>query len=67
MAFFPILDVLHVIDGRSGTRGHGGTMPFWGQVFSDQIGESEGQYGSVLEVRGRILSLAKYLESIQQQ
>ena len=64
---FPMLDVLHVIDGRSGTRGHGGTMPFWGQVFSDQIGESEGQYGSVLEVRGRILSLAKYLESIQQQ
>ena len=64
---FPMLDVLHVIDGRSGTRAHGGAMPLWGRVFSDQIGDSEGEYGSVLEVRGRVLSLAKYLESIQQQ
>lgn len=63
---FPMLDVLHVIDGRSGTRAHGGVMPLWGRVFSDEIGESDGPYGSVLEVRGRILSLAKYLESIQQ-
>lgn len=64
---FPMLDVLHVIDGRSGTRAHGGAMPLWGRVFSDQIGDSEGEYGSVLEVRGRVLSLAKYLESIQQK
>lgn len=64
---FPMLDVLHIIDGRSGTRAHGGAMPLWGRVFSDEIGDSEGEYGSVLEVRGRVLSLAKYLESIQQK
>ncbi len=64
---FPMLDVLHVIDGRSGTRAHGGAMPLWGRVFSDQVGTDQGEYGSALEVRGRILSLAKYLESLQQQ
>ena len=63
---FPMLEVLHVIDGRSGTRAHGGAMPLWGSVFSDDIGDSDGPYGSVLEVRGRILSLARYLESIQE-
>ena len=63
---FPMLDVLHAIDGRSGTRAHGGAMPLWGRVFSDEIGDADGPYGSVLEVRGRVLSLAKYLESIQQ-
>lgn len=63
---FPMLDVLHVIDGRSGTRAHGGAMPLWGRVFSDEIGDRAGPYGGVLEVRGRVLSLAKYLESIQQ-
>lgn len=63
---FPMLGVLQVIDGRSGVRAHGGVMPLWGQVFSDEVGESQGAYGSVLEVRGRVLSLAKYLESIQQ-
>ncbi len=62
---FPMLRVLQVIDGRSGVRAHGGAMPLWGEVFTDQIGDSEGAYGVVLEVRGRILSLATYLESIQ--
>jgi mono/diheme cytochrome c family protein len=64
---FPMLNVLQVIDGRSGTRAHGGVMPVWGRVFSDDVGDSEGAYGGVLEVRGRVLSLAKYLEAIQQQ
>ena len=63
---FPMLNVLQVIDGRSGVRAHGGAMPLWGQVFSDDIGDADGPYGSVLEVRGRVLSLATYLQSIQQ-
>lgn len=62
---FPMQRVLQVIDGRSGVRAHGGPMPFWGEVFTDEVGDSEGAYGGVLEVRGRILSLAMYLESIQ--
>jgi mono/diheme cytochrome c family protein len=63
---FPMLEVLQVIDGRSGVRAHGGAMPLWGQVFSDDIGDADGPYGSVLEVRGRLLSLATYLQSMQQ-
>ena len=63
---FPMLEVLQLIDGRAGVRAHGGPMPLWGQVFSDEIGDAAGPYGSVLEVRGRLLSLAIYLESLQQ-
>ncbi len=59
---FPMLKVLQIIDGRSGVRAHGGAMPLWGDVFSEQIADPEGEYGGVLEVRGRILSLATYLE-----
>jgi hypothetical protein len=62
---FPMLDVIHIIDGRTGVRAHGGIMPVWGQVFSDDAAASSGLYGSVLETRGRIMSLALYLESIQ--
>ena len=61
---FPMLEVIHTIDGRTGVRAHGGMMPVFGRVFST---DGEGNpYGSVLEARGRVLSLALYLESIQQ-
>lgn len=61
---FPMLEVIHTIDGRTGLRGHGGMMPVFGRVFSTD--EEGNPYGSVLEARGRVLSLALYLESIQQ-
>lgn len=63
---FPMLKVLHVIDGRTGIRAHGGSMPTYGEVFmADSLDERE-EMGAVLETRGRILSLAMYLESIQE-
>ena len=62
---FPMLNVIHVIDGRTGQRGHGSVMPVWGQIFSDEAAATSGLYGGVLETRGRILSLALFLESIQ--
>lgn len=31
---FPMLDVIHVIDGRQGVRGRGRPMPLWGSQFS---------------------------------
>ena len=61
---FPMLDVIHIIDGRTGLRAHGGPMPVYGQVF-DPGAEGPMSFGSVLETRGRILSLALYLEAIQ--
>lgn len=62
---FPMLEVIHIIDGRTGLRGHGGPMPTYGDVFTAEVGGDMGPYGSVLETRGRILSLALYLESLQ--
>lgn len=63
---FPMLKVIHVIDGRTGIRSHGGAMPVFGRVFASSEAGPDNPYGSVLEVRGRVLSLAMYLESIQQ-
>ncbi|WP_319823613.1 cytochrome c [Thalassovita sp.] len=61
---FPMLEVIHVIDGRTGLRGHGGPMPIYGAIFDDEV-EDSGPYGGPIYTRGKILSLAYYLESIQ--
>ncbi|EPX82004.1 hypothetical protein Salmuc_02369 [Salipiger mucosus DSM 16094] len=61
---FPLIDVIHIIDGRTGGRPHGDPMPVWGQRFKEAMGEA-GPYASEIVVRGRILSLAYYIESIQ--
>lgn len=63
---FPFLDVLMVVDGRSGVRAHGDSaMPIWGERFK-AAASAAGPYGSELEVRGRLLALVTYVESIQQ-
>ncbi|MBY4892274.1 cytochrome c [Rhodobacteraceae bacterium N5(2021)] len=62
----PLLDIIMFIDGRTGIRGHGYPMPVWGDRFSSELGESAGPYGAELAIRGRVLALAEYLESIQQ-
>lgn len=62
---FPMLRVIHTIDGRQGVRGHGDPMPVWGNRFSEKL-QNPGPYGAEAVVRGRILSIAYYLESIQQ-
>lgn len=63
---FPLLAVVNTIDGRARVRGHGGAMPVWGSVFSEELaGQDLGFAGTVLAVRGRVMSLAMYLESIQ--
>jgi hypothetical protein len=64
---FPMLDVIHTIDGRTGLAAHGGPMPIWGTIFkSHALGESAMFGGAEAITRGRILSIAYYLESIQQ-
>lgn len=62
---FPMLKVIHIIDGRTGLRGHGGPMPTYGRIFTEEMAGEVGNYGAVLATRGRVLSLAMYLESIQ--
>ncbi|SHH23549.1 c-type cytochrome [Marivita hallyeonensis] len=61
---FPMLDVIHIIDGRTGLRAHGGPMPVYGALF-DEESHSGTEYGDVLYTRGKVLSIAYYLESIQ--
>lgn len=63
---FPMLSVIQVIDGRTGVRGHGYPMPVWGDRFETEASDMAGPYGAELMVRGRVLALATYLESIQQ-
>ncbi|WP_172328807.1 c-type cytochrome [Mangrovicoccus sp. HB161399] len=64
---FPMLEVIHIIDGRTGVRAHGGPMPVWGTLFKqDAMGESGVFGGPEAVARARILSIAYYLESIQQ-
>ena len=63
---FPMLEVIHLIDGRSGLRGHGGPMPIWGDSFEAAVASELGDVGTEIAVRGRVLALATYLEAIQQ-
>ena len=62
---FPMLEVIQTIDGRTGVRGHEGLMPIWGDAFKAAAADA-GPYGAEVAIRGQILSLAYYLESIQE-
>ncbi|WGW02702.1 c-type cytochrome [Tropicibacter oceani] len=62
---FPMLEVIHIIDGRTGLRSHGGPMPVYGALFTEESG-SDSAYGDVLYSRGKVLSIAYYLENIQE-
>jgi len=63
---FPFLETMMVVDGRTGVRGHGGSMPVWGDRYEKTALEQVGVYGAEMIVRGRLVSLVEYLESIQQ-
>ena len=63
---FPMLKVLHVIDGRTGVRGHVTQMPMFGEVFTAEHGSPDPrELQGILETRGRILSIAMYIETLQ--
>ena len=52
------------VDGRQGTRGHGYPMPVCGKRLARDLDTDD--YGSEEIIRGRILSIAYYLESLQE-
>lgn len=63
---FPMLKVIHVIDGRTGLRGHGNPMPVFASAFgADLVTDPKDPYGPVLEARGKVMSVALYLEQLQ--
>jgi len=62
---FPMDRVLAIIDGRTDIRAHGSGMPVWGAIFKDPVGSEVSGQSAEFITRGRILSLAYYLKSIQ--
>ena len=62
---YPMLKVIQTVDGRTGVRGHGSEMPVWGSQFKAESVGDAGVYGAEVIVRGRILSLALYVQSLQ--
>ena len=60
---FPFWRTYRVIDGREEIKGHGTSdMPIWGREFRMEAGTNTMAQS---QVRGRILELVHYLESIQ--
>lgn len=66
---FPFQKVFEIIDGRAEVRAHGSRdMPVWGRAFREpRLFPGGNPYGpsSELVVKGRILALTQYLQSIQ--
>lgn len=63
---FPMLQVIRIIDGRTGVRAHGSRMPVWGGRYLQAFTPETGVYGAELMVRARILALATHLDAIQE-
>ena len=66
---YPFLRVYQVIDGRADVAVHGErAMPVWGNRYLAQQPGGISSYGGDYEkmVRGRILELVYYIQSIQQ-
>jgi mono/diheme cytochrome c family protein len=68
---YPFLRVFHVIDGRTEVAAHGDrAMPVWGNryLLSQTSMPTAGPYAGAYEkvVRGQILELVYYIQSIQQ-
>ena len=63
---FPVLQMMHVIDGSTGLRAHGSPMPIWGDRFEATAAMRAGDLGAEIEVRGRLQALIAHLEAIQE-
>jgi mono/diheme cytochrome c family protein len=60
---FPTMKVLHYVDGTEHVRAHGDpTMPVWGEVFRE---EAVSDMTRRVEVRGKVMEIVAYIESIQ--
>jgi mono/diheme cytochrome c family protein len=62
---FPWLTIVHMVDGRSGLRGHGGPMPLFGAVFKGDTVAGSAPDGSPVITSARVLAVVAYLASIQ--
>ncbi|MEZ5913871.1 MAG: c-type cytochrome [Paracoccaceae bacterium] len=63
---FPWLRTLHVVDGRTGLRGHGAPMPLFGELMKGDIVAADAPDGSPVFVSARVLAVVEWLATIQQ-
>jgi len=62
---FPYMRTMMVIDGRQHIRAHGDPdMPVWGEVF---WAESTAPITRAAELRGKLMLITEYLQSIQEK
>lgn len=63
---FPFYQVFQMVDGRALSPVHGTrAMPAWGAVFAVEAGDRFGPFGAETYIRGRIVELVTYVESLQ--
>jgi mono/diheme cytochrome c family protein len=63
---FPLLSVIQAIDGRAVIRGHGNSMPVFGNRYRAEADSRSMMFGSEAIARGRVLELALHIQSIQE-
>jgi mono/diheme cytochrome c family protein len=62
---FPFVKVMRFIDGTEDVRAHGDPdMPVWGEIFRDQAAWDNTRR---VEVRGKLMVITDYLQSIQRK
>ena len=65
---YPFYRVFQIIDGRTLIKGHGErTMPVWGNRYAIEEDSHYGPMNTEKAVRGRILELVYYIQSIQER
>ena len=62
---FPFLVTMQQIDGTLNVRGHGtAAMPVWGESFAKDVAGTPNRQA---RVRGRLMLLTEYIDSLQQK
>lgn len=62
---FPMLEVIHRLDGSRPEVLHDSPMPDMAAVMRSEMAGYEDDYTTLMETRARILSIALYLEGLQ--
>lgn len=64
---FPWLRIVHVVDGRTGLRAHGGPMPVFGALFAGDTAVKDARDGTPVITSARVLAVVDYLATIQER
>ncbi|SPH17013.1 hypothetical protein DEA8626_00527 [Defluviimonas aquaemixtae] len=63
---FPWLRIVHIVDGRTGLRAHGGPMPVFGALFTGDSAVNDARDGTPVITSARVLAVVDYLAAIQE-